>query len=325
MPTTTTVGVQTAPAPLPLLQGGQFVFFLFVMIIVIIINVVQRQRRNEAWGRVAKRRRFRFAAGRRGTLKGEINGHPVVVHEVKRGSGKHRHTNTRIKLTLSSPLPVDLELTKEGIFSGIGKLFGSQDIEVGDPGFDGSVTVKGRDVPAIRSFLTPDRRLHCRRFLTSGIRSRISRTSVETEVRGIFTSDDRLEALIDKVGRMAGHLVGEHEPVLAEAVTAQDQGDLERALGLVRVAEEGHVAPDPDAKRMEGELLYTAGRFDEAAVAFAAGQAIDLNLAAAARALGEDQRRGAGGVARTRQRHGGGRIIPADGRRRAAANSGDTR
>jgi hypothetical protein len=42
---------------------------------------------------------------------------------------------------------------RKGVFSGLGKLLGMQDIEVGDPGFDEAFIVQGNDEARVRSLL----------------------------------------------------------------------------------------------------------------------------------------------------------------------------
>jgi hypothetical protein len=89
----------------------------------------------------------------------------------------------------------------------------------------------------------------------------------------MVTSEARLESMLDNIAHLARHLVGDEPPGLSQAVVSWEMGDLEKALGLVRVLDQDADVPDPDVKRLEAEILYTGGQFEEAAEAFASAQA----------------------------------------------------
>ena len=60
--------------------------------------------------------------------------------------GGHSHiTYTRIRAPYLNPEGFRFTIYRESLFSGLGKLFGMQDIEVGDPEFDRAFIVKGND------------------------------------------------------------------------------------------------------------------------------------------------------------------------------------
>jgi len=60
-------------------------------------------------------------------------------------TGKSAITYTRLRVALKNKSEFELKLSKEGVFSKIGKVLGSQDIEIGDESFDNDYIVKSND------------------------------------------------------------------------------------------------------------------------------------------------------------------------------------
>ena len=87
-----------------------------------------------------------FASGKYGVprLMGRYRGHEVVVDQEIHGSGKHKTTYTRFKAQPLKPLPMGLNVSKEGLGGKIGKFFGGQDIQVGDQRIDDALLIKGK-------------------------------------------------------------------------------------------------------------------------------------------------------------------------------------
>ncbi|MFT5583245.1 MAG: hypothetical protein ACI9VR_000823 [Cognaticolwellia sp.] len=87
-----------------------------------------------------------FASGKWGIprLMGQYRGFEVVVDQEIHGSGKHKTTYTRFKAQPLKPLPLGLNVSKEGLGSKIGKFFGGQDIQIGDKRLDDALLIKGQ-------------------------------------------------------------------------------------------------------------------------------------------------------------------------------------
>lgn len=64
--------------------------------------------------------------------------------------GNSMVTYTRMRTPFVNPSAFRFRIYKEGFFSSIGKALGGQDIEVGDPDFDGSFIIKGTDEERVR-------------------------------------------------------------------------------------------------------------------------------------------------------------------------------
>lgn len=70
---------------------------------------------------------------------------------------KSSSTYTRLRAPFVNKDGLQLKLAREGFFSKIGKLFGSQDIQIGDPYFDEKFVIKGNDEDKIRQLLASDK------------------------------------------------------------------------------------------------------------------------------------------------------------------------
>jgi hypothetical protein len=66
-------------------------------------------------------------------------------------SGEHGTTYTRMRAPYVNPDGFRFTVYRQGVFSGLGKLLGMQDIEVGDPDFDEAFLIQGNDEEKVRS------------------------------------------------------------------------------------------------------------------------------------------------------------------------------
>ena len=79
-------------------------------------------------------------------MEGGFHGFWVRVDTFSRSNGdKGSTTYTRIRTYHHPPLGLGLKIYREGVFSGLGKMLGMQDIETGDGVFDSHFVVKGSD------------------------------------------------------------------------------------------------------------------------------------------------------------------------------------
>jgi len=301
--------------------------FMFMTIagVVVAIIVIASQYQNktkEAWAEAASRLGFRYAPGSwtsSASICGLRNGISVTVDTVSRGSGNSRTTYTRYRARYPKRLGLGLKLTREGFFSGVGKFFGSQDIEVGDTMFDQDVMVKGASATRVREFLTPARRRRIHRFLTSYKGGVIDDEEVRWERAGMERDPFTIVGTVSALVELALSVTREREEdaSLTRAMAAQDEGDADEAYSILsesilrrRPAMPGPVpiavkkverypepvpadpapaepalsetpvcestTPEPESESssaaeerlLQGELLYMAGRRDEARQAF---------------------------------------------------------
>lgn len=245
--------------------GGVFVAFL----VVILVLASQHTKKVEAaWSAAARELGFAYAPGswksHRG-MHGAIEGRAVEISTITRGSGKHKQTYTRFEIAYGQSLGLGLRLTRQGFFSGVAKFFGGQDIEVGDAEFDENVVVKGRDPRRVIEFLTPARRFRIHRILATVANCDIADEQIVAEVPGAMADGAQIVSNARRLAHLATCLVGREEAEdrpIERALAARREGKLQEALEVVETA------PVVDARVLEGEILYMAGRPADAAQAF---------------------------------------------------------
>jgi hypothetical protein len=94
------------------------------------------------------------STGKATCVTGTTDGVRITIFFETRGSGKSRTTFTVVRADYPKPLPFELHIAHEGMFTRLGKaLFGLRDLEVGDEAFDRAVRVKTDDATAARAAL----------------------------------------------------------------------------------------------------------------------------------------------------------------------------
>lgn len=73
-------------------------------------------------------------------------GRAVVEIDIRvQGSGKNKRVYTRVRCRATAPREVAMRVYREGLFSGLARAVGFQDVPVGDPDFDQAYMVKASD------------------------------------------------------------------------------------------------------------------------------------------------------------------------------------
>jgi hypothetical protein len=78
---------------------------------------------------------------------------PVVLDTYTESDGESSTTYTRMRAPFLNPSGFRFTIYRKGPFSGLGKFFGMQDIEVGDPEFDEAFIIQGNDEVAVHRLL----------------------------------------------------------------------------------------------------------------------------------------------------------------------------
>ncbi len=80
----------------------------------------------------------------------------VVLDTYTVRSNNSSTTYTRMRAPFVNKDGLYFKIYREGVFSSVGKFFGMQDLEVGDPYFDDQFVIKGNDIEQIRLLLSDD-------------------------------------------------------------------------------------------------------------------------------------------------------------------------
>lgn len=127
--------------------GVQFALMGGIIAIVIGIVYWQRQNQRRAWGELAALTGLQMEEGSWWTparVTGTYRGRSLTLDTFTRGSGKHRHTYTRVTLFVNNTANVYLALYEENLFTKIGKFFGMEDVQVGDEDIDRRFRIKSK-------------------------------------------------------------------------------------------------------------------------------------------------------------------------------------
>jgi hypothetical protein len=112
--------------------------------------------KDEVWKELAHKIGAEFVEG--GFWKGnKVQAHVgpwiFTLDTYVESSGESAVTYTRMRAPYVNPDGFRFTVYRKGLFGGIGKLLGVQNIEVGDPGFDDAFVVQGNDEARVQSLL----------------------------------------------------------------------------------------------------------------------------------------------------------------------------
>lgn len=239
-----------------------------VFLIVTLIGFLAWQshkRTVETWRQVAAELGLSASIGKglsRPTLSGQIGGRPVKIDTYTQRSGNNNTTYTRYRVGYP-PLGIGLNLKREGAFSVITKLFGAQDVTVGDDLFDDSFTVKTSSPERLRALLTPSVRSGLLRLLAS------YGSAVITDDHILITRP-RFESKGEVLTSTAQRMVATAHLLASPSAGVTDQLVVDRERGLLdevadRIRDLVEAEPDDvDQRIFEVETLAAAGN-DQAA------------------------------------------------------------
>ena len=250
------------PAPDTISHVPSIFFPIIVIGIVLAVVAGSRHMKRIAalWAEAAEILGLEYDQPRLATprISGTIQGMRVEVDVRRRSSGKSNQTFTRYLVRFPSP-GFDFRLTRQTSLSRITKFFGTQDVEVGDSGFDDAFVVK------------TDAEDRLRRLLEPGLRNVLIRTAaaypaVEFEDDRVFFERQRLETsrdvivstirrFVDVAGAISGHR--SHQRTAA-IVAARERGELAEIATQLRKS--ARKRADTLAEQLlELDTLATAG------------------------------------------------------------------
>ena len=88
-------------------------------------------------------------------IEGERRGCDVSIYHYSTG-GKNSTTYATVRITINNPKDLKLGFSQESVLGKVGKAFGMQDIQTGDPRFDDKFIVKCSDPDFIKRALLPE-------------------------------------------------------------------------------------------------------------------------------------------------------------------------
>ena len=258
-----------------------FIFVLLIIGFIVPASIAHGRRVDAIWSEAAATLGLGFQPSglfQRRRIAGTASGLHITLDTYARRSGKQRHTYTRLEVGFPVSLGLGLRLTRSGFVSVVARIFGAQDIEVGDGGFDGVAVVKGVDAQKGRAFLTPARRARIYRLLSNFTDASIDDHAIHWQQRGVMTDLEHMVGVVRRFKIVAWHLVGDRrrDRVLSDAIEAADLGNPGEALAslegpIEEVDDAGESVPhDVEEDIIRGHLLHLAGRDEASQAAFSA-------------------------------------------------------
>lgn len=116
--------------------------------------------KDEAWRRLGEEAGVEFVEGgfwKGSKVQAQVGPWTVTLDTYTVHTGHAHFTYTRMRAPYVNPEGLRFTVYRKGLFSELGKLLGMQDVEVGDPEFDGAFIVKGTDESRVRElFADPE-------------------------------------------------------------------------------------------------------------------------------------------------------------------------
>ncbi len=155
----------------------------------------------------------------------------IVLDTYTASRGNHSATYTRASTVFRSRDDFRFRVYRRTPFSGIGRMFGVQDLEIGMPDLDRDYVVQSNSPGRIQSLLflrdvaRPLETLRAGRLETRNLRRRGIRDPKLRElvylIPGVIREGDRLRMMVQLMGAVMDHLVrigaAVHEPISIEA------------------------------------------------------------------------------------------------------------
>lgn len=142
----------------------------------------------------------------------------ITLDTYTQSSGKHSTTYTRMRAPFANKDGLRFTIYRKGLLSGLGKMLGMQDIEVGYPEFDRDFIIKGNDeskVKAlfanarIRELIESQRSIHLWIKEVKGRRRQglpEGTDELHFQVTGVIKDLERLKSLYELFARTLNHL-----------------------------------------------------------------------------------------------------------------------
>ncbi|MDF1814090.1 MAG: hypothetical protein P1V20_17935 [Verrucomicrobiales bacterium] len=227
----------------------EYTFFIIVVVaVIVVIYIKDKQRTETVWRMMAKELGLAYLGSPGApSMTGSYKGHPVRIKVYSEGSGSSSQTFTGFNLDYKRTLPVDFQLGRQGFTQNFITMVGGQDIEVGDKAFDSAVVVKGRNVEAVKHFLSDEWvRRSCLSLIRKSTYQKVRLTNRKLEV-----SLSRKIMSLSEARTILNHLVD--TAIQLEKDTSAEVGEPEKLLPPPLPAKKEYVAVPTEWHEQEPE------------------------------------------------------------------------
>ena len=191
---------------------GLFIMLLVVGVVIYLSSNVAKANRKK-WESAARQLNLVFnvgGGGRIGSISGKIQGHDIAISTFTRGSGSSTQTYTKYVLEYRDRILTDFKMVPQGLRHDVGKAFGLQDIEVGNPLFDDQILLQGGHPAKVMNVLTPQLQEEIRILMATYPDTVITNELIAINRRGTDTDSAVIRRLVRRITAF-GNLMSDHE------------------------------------------------------------------------------------------------------------------
>lgn len=250
---------------------GFEVLILAGIVLALGVGMVGRARRRatrQRWTEAADLLGFaKVGSGFRPSISGGEGQVRATVDVYSKRSGKSQSTYTRYRIGFHS-IALGLRLSRQTGWHGVLKVFGAQDIEVGDATFDANFVIKGGSTEAVRRFLTVGRMMSLNRLLAVHPGIVITDDELILETPGMERDTDTIVSTVRRMMSAANILSNDDAAAeLDPIVERRMRGDVEAPVDSALIETDAvHI----ERALLEAEDLELAGLHEQARQVFAA-------------------------------------------------------
>ena len=249
-------------------------FIIFPIVGVMIFFLLKSEEKSRLnWAKAAKKLHLKFSPGTlfsSGRIHGRHKGHNISISTFTRSSGKSSTTYMKYIITYNKKIPAVFTLTKQSFIHGLGKLFGMQDVELGDSSFDDNVLVHGKNPAAIARFLTAPRRKHIKKAILLFPEVTITDKSITVVIRGRDRDSKTIVSRVHYLYSLSNAIVKEYDKdhPINKVKIARKRGEVKQAIEIIQASAFEDADEKLEAKEQKAELLYIADKKEKAAEIF---------------------------------------------------------
>lgn len=191
---------------------GFLIFFVIIALLVPLIawlmtlDKKQRQARDQAWQAFMSKTGLHLSTGKPWNMRrfvGSYKGVPVVIYFWSVSSGKSTSYYTTGLALFGAKLPAGLVVGKEGFGAAFAKMFGGQDIQLGNARLDSTMRIRGQNEREIKTFFShrsvADAIVAFIQANEHAVEGTVTEQFVKVTLRSWLSDQTSLENLLDSV------------------------------------------------------------------------------------------------------------------------------
>ncbi len=210
----------------------------------------------EAWDAAAQQMNFQrvgVTLTSAGTIVGERQGVRLTIGR----HTKRRSNRSEVFVRYFAEFPAlgpPVELTKQHAFSFVNRVFGQDDVLIGDPGFDERVVIDTNVPEAVNAFLSPSRKMAILNLFENNSDAKVTERSLTVDVRDAHSSVEQMVSMSRWAIDFSLFLSAPNDVDIA--LQNQANGNLGQAVEQLH---EINAAPGPEGPNSFTQLLEAEG------------------------------------------------------------------